>query len=215
MERRREGSGFRIQDSGFRVWGLGSRVYRINLLLLSSGRLLRRLHLLLFRLLLLLAFACRVYTGTSLTRNCHPLGPCGRPVPEALRRSLGGGALSYERGTPVAFRFRPDRPRTEKDFRMNNQLWYSCSDARFFVLRSGVFRGIGFRVSGFGFRVSGFEFRVSGFGLRVSSFEFRVSGFGLLVSGFEFRVSGLIFGLSDFGFRVLGFGFRSGFGFRV
>ena len=27
------------------------------------------------------------YRGTSLIRNCHPLGPCSRPVPRALRWS--------------------------------------------------------------------------------------------------------------------------------
>ena len=37
------------------------------------------------------------YRGTLLIRNRLPLGPYSRTMP----RALGGGAVSYERGTPV------------------------------------------------------------------------------------------------------------------
>ena len=40
------------------------------------------------------------YRGTSLIRNCHPVGPYSRTMPRALRGSWGG-AFSSERGTPV------------------------------------------------------------------------------------------------------------------
>ena len=39
----------------------------------------------------------RGYRGTSLIRNRRPLGPCSRTMP----RVLGGGAVSYERGSPA------------------------------------------------------------------------------------------------------------------
>ena len=42
-----------------------------------------------------------LYRGTSLVRNCLLLGPYCRAMPGALRWSEGGGAVSYERGTPV------------------------------------------------------------------------------------------------------------------
>ena len=57
--------------------------------------------------------------------------------------ALGGGAVSYERGTPVGIR------------------GSGCT-----VQRSRV-SGLGFWVSGLGFRVSDFGFRVSGFGCTV------------------------------------------------
>jgi len=41
------------------------------------------------------------YRGTSLIRKLPPLGPYRSPMPRALRWSYGGGAVSYERGTPV------------------------------------------------------------------------------------------------------------------
>ena len=41
------------------------------------------------------------YRGTSLIRKRTPLGPYRRPVPRVLGESWGGGAFSYERGTPV------------------------------------------------------------------------------------------------------------------
>ena len=37
------------------------------------------------------------YRGASLIIYSAPLGPCSRTVP----RARGGGAVSYERGTPV------------------------------------------------------------------------------------------------------------------
>ena len=43
------------------------------------------------------------YRGISLIRNSAPLGPYSRTMPRALWK-LGGGAVSYERGTPA-----PDR----------------------------------------------------------------------------------------------------------
>ena len=42
-----------------------------------------------------------VYRGTSLIRNCNPLGPYRRTMPMALWWSQGGAALSYVRGIPV------------------------------------------------------------------------------------------------------------------
>jgi len=41
------------------------------------------------------------YRGTSLIRNSAPLGPYSRTMPRTIWRPLGGGAVSYERGTPV------------------------------------------------------------------------------------------------------------------
>jgi len=43
----------------------------------------------------------KAYRGTSLIRKRNPLGPYSTPVPRALWCSQGGGAVSYERGTPV------------------------------------------------------------------------------------------------------------------
>ena len=45
-----------------------------------------------------------VYRATFLMRNRTPQGPYSRPTPRALRLSYGGGAFSYERGTPVGAR---------------------------------------------------------------------------------------------------------------
>ena len=44
-----------------------------------------------------------LYRGTSLIRNCPPLGPYSRTMPKALW-CPGGGGGSYERGTPVGIR---------------------------------------------------------------------------------------------------------------
>ena len=41
--------------------------------------------------------------GTSLIRNCPPLGPYSRPMPRPLWWSWGGGAVSYERGAEREF----------------------------------------------------------------------------------------------------------------
>ena len=41
------------------------------------------------------------YRGTSVLRNNAPLGPYSRKMPGALWRPKGGGAVSYERGSPV------------------------------------------------------------------------------------------------------------------
>ena len=41
------------------------------------------------------------YRGTSLTRKRTFIGPYRRPMPRVLGGSLGGGAISYERDTPV------------------------------------------------------------------------------------------------------------------
>ena len=41
------------------------------------------------------------YRGTSLIRNDALLGPYSRTMPVALWWSEGGGAVSFERGTPV------------------------------------------------------------------------------------------------------------------
>ena len=42
-------------------------------------------------------FQSGAYRGTSLIRNHRIIGPYSRPV----SRVLGGGAVSYDRGTPV------------------------------------------------------------------------------------------------------------------
>ena len=49
-----------------------------------------------------------LYRGTSLIRKRAPLGPYmySRTMPRDLGWSLGGGAVSYERGTPVSLNFR-------------------------------------------------------------------------------------------------------------
>ena len=41
------------------------------------------------------------YKGISLIKDSLPLGPYSRIMPRVLWWSSGGGALSYERGTPV------------------------------------------------------------------------------------------------------------------
>ena len=41
--------------------------------------------------------------GTSLVRKSTPLGPYRRPMPRVLGGSLGGGAFSSGRCTPVVF----------------------------------------------------------------------------------------------------------------
>ena len=43
----------------------------------------------------------RSYRGTLFIRNTPLLGTYSRTMPRALWWSLGGGAISYERGTPV------------------------------------------------------------------------------------------------------------------
>jgi hypothetical protein len=47
--------------------------------------------------------------GTSLIRKRTPLGPFRRPMPRVLWGSSGGGAFSYERGTPVGVRSKVSR----------------------------------------------------------------------------------------------------------
>ena len=54
------------------------------------------------------------YRGTLPIRNAPPIGPCSRPMPGALQCMVvpGGGAVSYERGTPARDRMAvPTRPR--------------------------------------------------------------------------------------------------------
>jgi len=63
-------------------------------------------------------FSCR---GTSLIRQTPPVGPYSRPMPSrALRWSYGGGAVSYERGTPVPF-FHRAYPQVKKRARATFQ----------------------------------------------------------------------------------------------
>jgi len=45
------------------------------------------------------------YRGTSLIRKRHPVGPYSRTMPRLLWRSWGGGAVSYQRGTPVPLKW--------------------------------------------------------------------------------------------------------------
>ena len=41
------------------------------------------------------------HRGTSLIRNCHPVGPYSRTLPRLLWPFYRGGSFLYERGTPV------------------------------------------------------------------------------------------------------------------
>ena len=43
------------------------------------------------------------YRDTSLIKNCLIVGPFSRPMPRALYRPQGGGAVSCGRGTPVTY----------------------------------------------------------------------------------------------------------------
>ena len=85
-----------------------------------------------------------------------------------------GGAVSYERGTPVIVVVgRGKRRRTASmpdEGRADNNL----IDAVLSIARMH-------RVSGFGFRIPGFDFQVPGLGFRLSVSGFRVSGFGCRV----------------------------------
>ena len=117
---------------------------------------------------------------------------------------LGGWAVSYERGNPVAFRvsgfgFRVsgfgcvevNSPgRTPNTVEQTIQVRGSPELRRVSVLISVSGLGFGIRISGFGFTVSGFGFKIDAFGFRVSGFGFRVSGLEFRFSGFEFRFSG-------------------------
>ena len=49
------------------------------------------------------------YRGTSLIRNIPLLGPSSRTIPRVLGWSWGGGAISYERGTPVGITCRGEK----------------------------------------------------------------------------------------------------------
>ena len=55
------------------------------------------------------------YRGTSLIRKRRPVGPYSRTMPWALWKSWGG-AVSYDRGTPVLV-IRPGRGAKHVDFR--------------------------------------------------------------------------------------------------
>ena len=48
-------------------------------------------------------------TGVPRSKETTPLGPYSRPMPRTLRWSYGGGAVSYERGTPVGLIFKAHR----------------------------------------------------------------------------------------------------------
>ena len=80
---------------------------------------------------------------------------------------LGGGAVSYERGTPVPEHHLDDCERDQ----VRPHLVQRFGSSVFFV----------------------FGFRVSGFGCWVSSFRLWVSSFGFHSLGF--RVQGLVFGV--------------------
>ena len=82
---------------------------------------------------------------------------------------LWGGALSYERGTPIE--------------RWGQALSVTVS----FRLLSETDLGVGFRVQDLGFRVQGSEFRVQSSGLRAQGSGFRVQGSGLEGSGFSIQ----------------------------
>ena len=76
------------------------------------------------------------YRGTSLIKNSAPLGPYSRTVPRALRWSWGGGAVSYERGTPVTG---PPRNIPSKDT-FTSRL-FSCSEDPTVGLHLGSYGG--------------------------------------------------------------------------
>ena len=61
--------------SGFRKWGFGFRDVRFVKRATTRQKDLKALH------------GTSTYRGTSLIRNCPPLGPYSRPMPRALRRS--------------------------------------------------------------------------------------------------------------------------------
>ena len=58
------------------------------------------------------------YRGASLIRNRNPLGP--------YSRTIGGGAVSYERGTPVGM-IRSEHPAAEKAHRVSMRGDSSCT----------------------------------------------------------------------------------------
>ena len=78
-------------------------------------------HYLVLRRALALARAHRAqYRDTSPMKNCSPLGPYSRPVPRALWWFWGaGGALSYERGSPVRV---PSSPQPSKHLEMSHRV---------------------------------------------------------------------------------------------
>ena len=99
---------------------------------------------------------------------------------------LGGGAVSYERGTPVAFRCSKGglieghtarKEHVAAMMKAHNTTWFRVGGQGFHV------SCLGFRVSCLGFRVWGSGFRVSCFVSKVLGLEFRVPGSGFGVEG--------------------------------
>ena len=81
------------------------------------------------------------YRGTSPIRNSAPLGPYHRTMPRALWKPLGGGAVSYERGDPVA-RAREGRLRNGARL-LQSRTWQETMPLTIDACRAG---GLGFRV---------------------------------------------------------------------
>ena len=105
----------------------------------------------------LFGVGCLGYRVTSLIRNSATLGPCSRTMPRALRW-LGGGVVSYERGTPVRL--------VLMGLGLGFGVWGLGS--RVESLGFGPPEAAGLSMWGLGFRVlvsvSGFWFRFLGFG---------------------------------------------------
>jgi len=93
------------------------------------------------------------YRGTSLIRNTPLLGPYSRTIPRVLGWFWGGGAVSYERGTPVGITFRGEK----QEFRIGKIIF------RAVVRRCGPsvwgLRTIGRRMIGTGLYEGGIENR--------------------------------------------------------
>ena len=122
---------------------------------------------------------------------CAPLGPYSRNMPRALWWSYGGGAVSYERGTPVEGAAGARRylgfPRTCLCCPWClgwNRACLCCQGGGLSRARCrsrtpmprccGAVRGFGFRVYGSGFRVCGLGFRFGILGLRGGNLGFGV-----------------------------------------
>ena len=97
------------------------------------------------------------YRGTSLIRNSALLGPYSRTLHRALWWVLGGGSLSYERGSPCIL--------LEEDLAARSTRWSTTERISTECFAARASWG---RVWGFGVRA-----RVSGLGVRA-----RVSGSG-------------------------------------
>ena len=107
---------------------------------------------------------------------------------------LGGGAVSYERGTTLFtfFIMKPIAPPPRRSVvSLLDEVLYPNWEEQMqrLILR------LGFGIQGSGFRVQGSGFKAQGLGFRVQSSVFRVQGSGFRVHGSGFRIQ-------DSGIRV-------------